>query len=74
MILTLNSPSAKKISLLKDLAQKLGVEIIETPKRIDALSTNIPNAETLASMKKTNEGLKVKKFTNFDSLMNELNS
>ncbi len=73
MTLILESTSAKKISLLKELAIELGVKVIETPSITDAKSKlKIPNALTLESMAKTNKGIGLTKASSAKEMMQQI--
>ena len=69
MTLILDSTSAKKLLLLKELALQLGVKVIETNVSLEKM----PNAETKKAMKDVEIG-KVYKAENMTDLMKHLNS
>jgi len=71
MTLILDSTSAKKISLLKELALQLGVKVTETPNKT-SLKSKIPNAVTLQSMSKTDKGLGLKKASSAKDMMEQI--
>ena len=71
MTLILDSTSAKKISLLKELALQLGVKVTETPNKT-SLKSKIPNAVTLQSMSKTDKGLGLKKASSTKDMMQQI--
>ena len=71
MTLILDSTSAKKISLLKELALQLGVKVTETPKKTGSKSKT-PNEVTLRSMAKTDKGIGLTKANSAKDMMQQI--
>ncbi|WP_281298577.1 hypothetical protein [Flavobacterium limnophilum] len=73
MTLILDSTSAKKISLLKELALQLGVKVTETPTKTRTKSkSKTPNETTLKSMAKTDKGIGLTKADSAKDMMQKI--
>ena len=73
MTLVLDSTSAKKLSLLKELALQLGVKVIETHTVLKKPTKKTPNAETQKAIDEAKSG-KVYRTKNMTDLMKHLNT
>ncbi|MBG6111499.1 putative house-cleaning NTP pyrophosphatase (Maf/HAM1 superfamily) [Flavobacterium sp. CG_23.5] len=71
MTLILDSTSAKKISLLKELALQLGVKVTEMPKK-NVGKSKIPNEVSLKSMAKTDKGIGLTKAKSPKDMMQQI--
>ncbi len=71
MTLILDSTSAKKISLLKELALQLGVKVTETSTKT-VTKSKTPNEVTLKSMAKTDKGIGLTKASSAKDMMEQI--